>query len=119
MTGRFERFDARPGGSYRLVLTYREAGSNPKTTVDSDVVEARFVEILPDVRVVHAVTFVSDQPEYAGTMTMSWELAPTGDETRVQIRAENVPPGISAEDHARGLASSLASLAKHVESGGR
>jgi hypothetical protein len=24
MTGRFERFDARPGGSYRLVLTYAD-----------------------------------------------------------------------------------------------
>jgi uncharacterized protein YndB with AHSA1/START domain len=25
MTGRFEHFDARPGGSYRLVLTYADA----------------------------------------------------------------------------------------------
>jgi hypothetical protein len=27
MSGRFERFDARPGGSYRLVLTYADASS--------------------------------------------------------------------------------------------
>ena len=27
MTARFERFDARPGGSYRLVLTYEDAES--------------------------------------------------------------------------------------------
>ena len=25
MTGRFEHFDARPGGSYRLVMTYADA----------------------------------------------------------------------------------------------
>jgi uncharacterized protein YndB with AHSA1/START domain len=115
MTGRFDEFDGRPGGSYRLVLTYEEPADNAKTSPDSDVVEARFVEILPDVRVVHAVTFVSDHPDYAGTMMMYWELAPTGDGTRVQFRAGNVPPGISAEDHARGLASSLANLAKYVE----
>src|SRR5436305_4426726 len=76
MTGRFEQFDARPGGSYRLVLTYQEPGDNAKTTADSDVVEARFVEIVPGVRVVHAITFVSDQPDYSGTMTMHWELVP-------------------------------------------
>jgi uncharacterized protein YndB with AHSA1/START domain len=115
MTGRFEHFDARPGGSYRLVLTYHEAAGNAKTTADSDAVEARFAEIVPGVRVVQEVTFVSERPEHAGTMTMCWELTPAGDGTRVQIRAENVPPGISAEDHARGFASSLANLAQYVE----
>ena len=45
MSGRFERFDARPGGSYRLVLTYTDASTaRGKTTADSDVVEARFVD---------------------------------------------------------------------------
>lgn len=39
MTGRFERFDARPGGSYRLVLTYDDpAEARPKSTDDADVV---------------------------------------------------------------------------------
>src|SRR3954466_2929135 len=70
MSGRFERFDARPGGSYRLVLTYADASAGPgKTTADSDVVEARFLDIVPDVRVVQAVTFVADDPDLAGTMT--------------------------------------------------
>jgi hypothetical protein len=42
MSGRFERFDARPGGSYRLVLTYADASSaRGKATTDSDIVEAR------------------------------------------------------------------------------
>jgi hypothetical protein len=37
MSGRFERFDARPGGLYRLVLTYADASSAPgKATADSD-----------------------------------------------------------------------------------
>lgn len=115
MSGRFERFDARPGGSYRLVLTYTDAASTTgKATADSDVVEARFVELVPGARVVLAVNFVSDDPANAGTMTMTWELAVVVGGTRVDIRAENVPAGISAEDHAAGLASSLANLATYL-----
>jgi uncharacterized protein YndB with AHSA1/START domain len=115
MTGRFERFDARPGGTYRLILTYADAATGPgKATADSDIVEARFVELVPDMRVVQEVEFVSDQPEYAGTMTMTWEVATVEGGSQVEIRAANVPDGISAEDHAAGLASSLANLATYL-----
>jgi uncharacterized protein YndB with AHSA1/START domain len=116
MSGRFERFDARPGGSYRLVLTYADASTaRGKATADSDVVEARFVDIVPGVRVVQAVDFVSDDPANAGTMTMTWELTAVDAGTRVDIRAEDVPAGISAADHAAGLGSSLANLATYLE----
>ncbi|MFI5914301.1 SRPBCC family protein [Dactylosporangium sp. NPDC051541] len=115
MSGRFERFDARPGGSYRLVLTYADASAAPgKTTADSDVVEARFVELVPGVRVVQAVDFVSDDPAQAGTMTMTWAVAAVEGGTRVVFRAEDVPAGISAEDHATGMHSSLANLAAYL-----
>jgi uncharacterized protein YndB with AHSA1/START domain len=116
MTGRFERFDARPGGSYRMVLTYPDAcGAPGKATADSDIVEARFVDIVPGERVVQAVDFVSDDPAYAGTMTMTWEVTAVGAGTRVDIIAEDVPDGVSAEDHAAGLAASLTKLAAYVE----
>lgn len=116
MSGRFERFDARPGGSYRLVLTYADASTaRGKSTANSDIVEARFVELVPGVRVVQAVDFVSDDPANAGTMTMTWELTPIDTGTRVDIRADGVPASISAEDHAAGLASSLANLASFLE----
>jgi uncharacterized protein YndB with AHSA1/START domain len=116
MSGRFERFDARPGGSYRLVLTYDEgSGGSGKTTDDSDAVEARFVEISPGKRIVQEVDFVSDKPAFAGTMTMTWELSDAGAGTRVEVRADDVPTGISPEDHAAGMESSLANLAGFVE----
>jgi uncharacterized protein YndB with AHSA1/START domain len=116
MTGRFERFDFRPGGSYRLVLTYADASTaQGKATADSDIVEARFVDIVPGTRVVQAVDFVSDDPAYAGTMTMTWQVTAVDTGTRVDIRAVDVPAGISAADHAAGLASSLANLAAHLE----
>jgi uncharacterized protein YndB with AHSA1/START domain len=102
MTARFERFDPRPGGSYRLVLTYTDAAAGSgKSTPDSDIVQA--------------VDFASDDPDFAGTMTMTWEVSAVEDGTRVDITADDVPDGISAEDHAKGLASSLANLARYVE----
>jgi uncharacterized protein YndB with AHSA1/START domain len=116
MTGRFERFDARPGGSYRLVLTYADASGAPgKATAGSDIVEARFVDIVPGERVVQAVDFVSDDPAYAGTMTMTWAVTAVEAGTRVDIVADDVPDGISAEDHAAGLNSSLENLAAYLE----
>jgi uncharacterized protein YndB with AHSA1/START domain len=115
MSGRFERFDARPGGSYRLVLTYADASNAPgKATEDSDIVEARFVDVVPGERLVQAVDFVSDDPANAGTMTMTWEIAATHGGTRVDFRADGVPDGISAEDHDAGLRSSLANLASYL-----
>ena len=70
---RFERFDPRPGGSYRLAVTVHASGAaRGKSTADFDIVEVRYIGI-PDMRVVQAVDFVSDDPAFAGTMTMTWE----------------------------------------------
>jgi uncharacterized protein YndB with AHSA1/START domain len=115
MTGRFERFDLRPGGSYRMVLTYTDPSSAAaKSTADADVVEVRFVDIDPGERIVQAVDFVSDDPAFAGTMTMTWHVVPVDTGTRVDVTAADVPPGISAADHAAGIASSLDHLAAYV-----
>lgn len=116
MRAEFERFEARPGGSYRMVLTYADVSGAPgKTTANSDIVEARFDDIVPYTRVVQAVDFVADDPAYAGTMTMTWEVTAVDGGTRVDLRADDVPDGISAEDHATGLTSSLANLAAYLE----
>ncbi len=116
MSARIERFDLRPGGSYRMVLTYADASaSQGKASADSDIVEARFVDIVPGVRVVQAVDFVSDDPLHAGTMTMTWEVTADDGGARVDITADDVPDGITAKAHAAGLASSLRNLAHYLE----
>ena len=116
MIGTFERFDLRLGGSYRMVLTYKDPStSRGKATAESDVVEARFVELVPEQRVVWAVDFVSDDSAYAGTMTMTWNLAAVHGGTRVEVIADDVPDGVSPKDHAAGMDSSLANLAHYVE----
>lgn len=116
MTAKFERFDSRPGGSYRLVLTHADSADAPgKSSADSDIVDARYVEIVPNVHVIHAVDFVSDDPVFAGTMTMTWAVESIDGGTRVDVVADHVPDGISADDHAAGLASSLENLAAYTE----
>ncbi len=99
-----------------MVLTYADpTASRGKSTADSDVVEARFVDIVPGVRVVYAVEFVSEDPALAGTMTMTWEVTAVDGGTRVDITGEGVPDVISPADHAAGLTSSLASLADYLK----
>ena len=118
MSARMERYDLRVGGGYRMVLTYdAPAGETGKSTADSDVVEATFVELVDGERVVEAIEFESDDEAFAGTMTMTWQLEPLVAGTEVSIVAAGVPTGISPIDHATGMQSSLANLATYVESG--
>jgi uncharacterized protein YndB with AHSA1/START domain len=113
MTGRVDEWDPRPGGTYRITLTYGEPGGG-KSTSDTDVVTGRFVELVPGERVVQDADFEGGDPQFAGTMRMTWTLRTTDAGTDVEIRADHVPPGITAEEHASGLASSLANLAQLV-----
>lgn len=116
MTGRIESFDARVGGGYRMVLTYKDpTGNAGKSAPDSDVVEARFLELVPDERVVESIDFESEDAAFAGTMTMTWTLKAVDDCTDVRVTAAQVPVGISVEDHQAGMISSLQNLAAFVE----
>lgn len=115
MTGHIERWDARPGGGYRMVLTYTDARDAPgKSSADSDVAEARFVHLDDGERVVEAVEFESDDPANAGIMTMSWTLIEHAGRTTVTVTADDVPPGIDPADHDAGLRSTLSQLAEYV-----
>lgn len=97
MHGRFERFDKRQGGSFRLVLTYEDASSAPgKSSADSDVSEARISQVVPGERVVQEVDFESDDPAFQGTMRMEWTVRSTEEGTDVEVVARNVPDGIHA-----------------------
>lgn len=71
-------------------------------------------ELVPGERVVQRVVFDAEDPAFAGTMTMTWSLLEAPNGTVVEIRADDVPSGISASDHAVGLASSLDNLSAYV-----
>jgi uncharacterized protein YndB with AHSA1/START domain len=113
-----ERFEPRPGGKFVMTLVFADDGATKrKTTRDSDRVEGTFAEVMQTQRI-RQFTFVSDDPQFAGTMTMTWRLADVVGGTLVTVTATDVPPGISAEDHQKGMDSTLANLARYLEASG-
>ena len=115
MHGKIEAFDPRPGGGYRMTLTYdAPSGGRGKTTADSDAVAVKFVSLVPGERIVQAVEFASAEAAFGGTMTMTWSFAEAPGGTEVDVSVENAPEGISDEGHAAGIASSLENLARFV-----
>ena len=116
MSGRIQRWDPRPGGGFRMVLTHLDSADSPgKASAATDVVEVAFVELVPAERVVQRAAFEAEDPAYAGTMVMTWRLTAAGTGTEVSVTATGVPPGIDQADHETGIASSLANLAAYLE----
>jgi uncharacterized protein YndB with AHSA1/START domain len=119
MRGRIERWDPRPGGGFRMVLTYLDPTDSPGKTSDAtDVVDVSFADLMPPTRVVQRAVFEADDPLFAGTMTMTWSFTAAGEGTEVTVTATDVPPGIDQAAHEAGIASSLANLASYVEAAG-
>ena len=115
MRGEMLEFDFREGGHFLLRLRYLDPQqAQGKTTADTDEARVRIVKIVPDERIVQVATFESDDPRFAGEMTGTWQFTPTQGGTLVEVRCENVPDGIRAEDHADGLNSTLSNLARFV-----
>lgn len=117
MRGHVYAFDAREGGTFRMSFSFTDANHEVrgKTSDDADVFEGRFVELVPDERVVELVEFVSDDPAFAGAMKITTSLKAAPDGTEVTIRCDNVPEGITPEDHAAGMTSTLSNLAAFTE----
>jgi uncharacterized protein YndB with AHSA1/START domain len=92
-----------------------EQTSRGKTAEREDRYTARFVELTPPTRIVQAITFDSDDPAFAGEMTMAVTFEERDGATDVTIVFENIPVGIRAEDNDAGTRSSLEKLARYVE----
>lgn len=113
MRGDVREVDPREGGGYRMTLTYERA-EHPvrgKTSEHTDAVRARFVQLIPDERIVQAVRFDATDPDLAGEMTMTVTLADADEGTEVTVLCEHIPPGIRLEDNEMGCRSSLENLA--------
>lgn len=111
-----EKFEPAPGGRFCMTLVFSGSDStNRKTSENSDMIDGKFVEIVCPERIVQEFRFVSDDPKFAGSMLMTWTLAETPQGTLVSVAAQNVPEGISPEEHQIGMTSSLEKLARYVE----
>ena len=119
MTAHVHVFDPREGGTYRMSLTYRDPKQSPggKTSEDTDTFQGRFVELVPDEKIVEAIEFDSRDPAFAGEMKMTTRLVDADGGTEVTILSQDLPPGIRPEDNEEGTGQALQKLAALVENG--
>jgi uncharacterized protein YndB with AHSA1/START domain len=117
MTGRMHVFEAREGGRFRMSLTYLDPKSSPggKTSDNTDTFQGRFAELIPDEKIVEIVEFESDDPKFAGEMTITTSLADVADGTEITMLFEGIPTGVRPEDNELGTQQSLAKLAALLE----
>jgi uncharacterized protein YndB with AHSA1/START domain len=117
MRGEILDFEARPGGAFSMSLVYLESEHRVagKTEDDRDTFRGRFIELVPDEKIVQTVDFESPNPDLAGTMRITWTLRDVVSGTEVTCLCENIPRGIRPEDNEEGGRSSLAKLAALVE----
>ena len=119
MTARVHVFDAHEGGTYRMSLTYKDPTQSPggKSSEDTDTFQGQFVELVPDEKIVEAITFESDDPGFSGEMKMTTRLADADGGTEVTILCQGLPAGVRPEDNETGTRQSLRKLAALLENG--
>ncbi len=117
MKAQIYAFDPREGGTFRMSFAYTDTDHavRGKTSAHADVFQGRFLELVPGERIVELIEFESDDPAFAGTMTVTTTLAAVSGGTEVTILCENVPTGIRPSDHQMGLTSTLKNLAAFTE----
>jgi uncharacterized protein YndB with AHSA1/START domain len=117
MTGKVHSFELRVGGGYRMSLFYPSSDKEArgKTSAHEDRFTARFLELKPPEKIVQAINFESDKPEYAGEMIMEVRFETRSSGTEVIFLFTNIPPGISQANNDAGTRLTLEKLARYVE----
>ncbi len=117
MTSHVHAFDAREGGAFRISLTYDAPTGTGKTTAHTDTYHGRFVELVPNERVVEVVEFETTDPALRGEMTITLTLVEADGGTEVRAVHDGLPRGLSPADNEAGWRSALANLSALVEAG--
>ena len=117
MTSHVHEFDAREGGTFRISLTYEAPTGTGKTSAQTDTYHGRFVQLVPNEKVVEIVEFETADPALRGEMTITFEFVDADAGTDVRAVHEGLPPGVPPEDNEAGWQSSLGKLAALVEAG--
>lgn len=116
MTSHVHAFDGRVGGAFRISLTYDAPTGTGKTTAQTDTYHGRFVDLVPNERVVQVIEFETDNPGMRGEMTVTITLADAeGGGTDLIAVHEGLPPALSPADNELGWRLSLGKLAALVE----
>lgn len=105
------------GNGYRMILRYpdSEAEGIGKSDTREDRYVARYRVLEPPTRVVQVIAFETEDPAFAGEMTMSFDLTAVDGGTEVAIAYRDLPSGVRPEDNELGTRLSLEKLAALVE----
>ena len=115
MTGEVHAFEPREGGAVRISLTYDDPSRTGKTAAQTDTYRGRFVELVPDERVVEVVEFETGDASLGGAMTITITLSDVDGGTEVTAVHDGVPAGVAPEDNEAGWRGGLEKLAALVE----
>lgn len=114
MTCHVHAFDARVGGRFRVSLTYDAPTGVGKKRPPYDIYHGRFVELVPNKRVVELDEFETEDPAVRGELKITIELAEKDGGTEVIGAHEGLPPGVSAADNELGWRMALEKLASFI-----
>jgi uncharacterized protein YndB with AHSA1/START domain len=116
MTAEVHVFEPRPGGAFRVSVTYADPTRAGKTAGPTDTYQGHFASLVRGERVVEVLAFETDDPDYSGQMTITTTLADAdGGGTDVLVEHEGIPAGVWPEDNETGTQMGLAKLASLVE----
>jgi uncharacterized protein YndB with AHSA1/START domain len=115
MTCEVHTFGAREGGSFRISLTYDNPNGTGKTTAHTDTYHGRFVQLLPNEKVVEVMEFETADPAMRGEMIVTFTLTDADGGTDLLAVHEDVPPGVAPADNEAGWREALDKLATWVE----
>src|ERR1700682_5438918 len=74
MTSHVHAFEGREGGTFRISLTYDAQTGTGKTSAHTDTYHGRFVQLVPNERVVELDEFETADPTMRGEMTITITL---------------------------------------------
>src|SRR5215831_15425987 len=96
-------FEPQEGGNFRMAFEYTNTNHKVggKTSEHADVFHGKFLQLLPDKRVIESVEFESNDPAFTEPMKVITILTPLSEGTKVTIICEDVPAAINPEDHER------------------
>jgi uncharacterized protein YndB with AHSA1/START domain len=111
-----------PEGTSSRIIAYDHANGRLRMDIshgpgpgDTRRFHLVFLEKRQDELAVYGAEFETDDPLLAGEMRLHFSLTDAPGGTRVTVRHEGLPTGISVTDNERGTDSSLRNLAGRVE----
>jgi len=116
MRSHIHSFDGRIGGFFLISLTYDSQSGKGKSTENTDIYTGRFIEIIPNEKVVEAGEFVTVDSNLKGKMIITITLKDSNSGSYLLALHEGLPRGVSASDNEIGWREALTKLKALVES---